>query len=112
MERIAQSILFIRDQKVMLDADLADLYGVDTRTLVQAVRRNMDRFPVDFMFRLTKPEFDDLRSQFVISNRGGRRYPPLLVLDSAIAFTQTRLTKSIIRMPIYALRKTGYIFVV
>ena len=95
----------------MLDADLADLYGVETKVFVQAVKRNMARFPADFMFQLTKPEFDDLRSQFVTSNRGGRRYPPLLVLDSAIAFTQRRLTKSIIRMPIYALRKTGYIFV-
>ena len=58
----------------MLDADLAALYGVDTRTLVQAVRRNVERFPADFMFQLTKPEFEDLRSQTVISSWGGRRY--------------------------------------
>ena len=74
VDRIAQSILFIRNQKVMIDADLADLYGVETKVFVQAVKRNMARFPVDFMFQLTKQEFDDLRSQIVISNRGGRRY--------------------------------------
>lgn len=75
----------------MLDADLADLYGVDTRTLVQAVRRNMARFPADFMFRLTKPEFDDLRSQFVISNRGGRRYPPYAFTEQGVAMLSSVL---------------------
>ena len=79
MERIAQSILFIRDQKVMLDADLAILYGVDTKVFVQAVRKNMDRFPADFMFQLTKQKFDDLRSQFVTSSWDGRRYQLLLL---------------------------------
>ena len=68
MERIARSILMIRTQKVMLDADLAALYGVETRVLVQAVKRNIDRFPADFMLQLTKQEFDDLRSQIVISS--------------------------------------------
>ena len=68
VEHIAQSILFIRDQKVMLDTDLADLYGVKTKVFMQAVNRNMARFPADFMFLLTKQEFDDLRSQFVISS--------------------------------------------
>ena len=76
VERIAQTILFIRDQKVMLDADLAALYGVDTKVFVQAVKRNMDRFPEDFMFQLTKQEYDNLRSQIVTSSWGGRRYPP------------------------------------
>jgi len=64
-ERVERRILLIRGQKVMLDADLAELYGVPTRVLNQAVRRNRTRFPPDFMFRLNKEEFGILRSQFV-----------------------------------------------
>jgi hypothetical protein len=77
-ERIDQLILFIRGEKVIRDSDLAALYQVETRTLVQAVRRNFARFPADFMFQLSKKEFEALRSQIVISNkgRGGRRYLP------------------------------------
>jgi hypothetical protein len=76
VERIENKILFIRDQRVMLDRDLAELYGVETRVLNQAVTRNSNRFPDDFMFQLTKEEQESLRSQSVISNkgRGGRRY--------------------------------------
>ena len=76
VERIERAILLIRGQKVMLDADLAELYGVEPRVLIQAVKRNIDRFPQDFMFQLTKREFSDLRSQIVMSSWGGRRYPP------------------------------------
>lgn len=76
LERITQSILLIRGHRVMLDADLAALYNVETRVLLQAVKRNIERFPDDFMFQLTKQELDHLRSQFVISRWGGRRYPP------------------------------------
>jgi len=77
VERIERAILLIRGHRVMLDADLAAIYGVETRVLVQAVKRNRDRFPGDFMFQLTKEEFDNLRSQFVTSKQwGGRRYPP------------------------------------
>jgi hypothetical protein len=67
VERIERSILLIRGQKVMLDRDLAQLYGVETRALNQAVRRNIDRFPEDFMFRLTREEIMRI-SQFVISS--------------------------------------------
>ena len=70
IERIAASIYVIRDQKVMIDSDLALLYQVETRALVQAVKRNLDRFPVDFMFQLSKAEFEHWRSQIVISNPG------------------------------------------
>ncbi len=74
---IADSILVIRGQKVLFDYYLAELYGVETRALVQAVKRNRDRFPDDFMFQLTKEEEQALRSQIVISKgRGGRRYLP------------------------------------
>lgn len=77
-ERAIQSrILMIRGQKVLLDADLAELYGVETRLLVQAAKRHPGRFPADFMFRITAQEFKSLRSQFVTSRGwGGRRYPP------------------------------------
>lgn len=77
LEHIESRILQLRGQKVMLDADLAELYGVETRTLVQAVKRNLARFPADFMFQLDEIEWTALRSQFVISKgRGGRRYAP------------------------------------
>ena len=77
-EIIERRIYLIRPQKVMLDTDLAEIYQVETRALVQAVNRNPDRFPEDCMFQLTKVEADSLRSQTVISNmgRGGRRYSP------------------------------------
>ena len=91
VERIAQSILLIRNQKVMLDADLAALYGVDTRVLIQAVKRNIDRFPEDFMFQLTKQEFDDLRSQIVTSSWGGRRYPPYAFTEQGVSMLSSVL---------------------
>ena len=65
LERITNKISLIRGMKVMLDRDLAELYGVETKALKQAVRRNIDRFPPDFMFELTKEEFKNLRSQIV-----------------------------------------------
>jgi len=79
MERIEKAILFIRGEKVMLDRELAELYGVETKALNQAVKRNMERFPPDFMFRLTLAEVDELnRSQFVTSSQKHRdpRFPP------------------------------------
>ena len=79
----------------MLDADLAALYGVETRIVVQAVRRNAERFPQDFMFQLTKEEFAALRSQFVISNgRGGRRYPPYAFTEQGVAMLSSILNSS------------------
>ena len=90
--RIEKSILLIRDQKVMLDRDLAELYGVETRVLVQAVKRNLKRFPNDFMFQLTKKEFDNLRSQFVISSSwGGRRTPPYAFTEQGVAMLSSVL---------------------
>ena len=71
IELIASKIYLIRSIKVMLDRDLAELYGVETRSLIQAVKRNIERFPPDFMLRLTKEEFDSLRSQIVISKGKG-----------------------------------------
>jgi hypothetical protein len=78
-KRIERSILLIRGQKVLLDRDLADLYAVETRVLIQAVKRNISRFPADFMFQLSTKELEQWRSQFVISNpaakMGVRRRP-------------------------------------
>ena len=91
VERITQSIIFIRGQKVMLDADLATLYNVETKVLVQAVKRNIDRFPEDFMFQLTQQEFDDLKSQIVTSSWGGRRYPPYAFTEQGIAMLSSVL---------------------
>ena len=77
----------IRRQKIMLDSDLADLYGVELRSLNQAVKRNIGRFPSDFMFQLTDDEWDSLRSQIVISknNRGGRRYAPFAFTEQGVS---------------------------
>ncbi len=92
IERIERAILLIRRQKVMLDADLAELYGVETRVLVQAVKRNMERFPEDFMFQLSHEEFAILRSQSVTSSDwGGRRYPPYAFTEQGVAMLSSVL---------------------
>ena len=92
-EGIQQSIVAIRGQRVMLDSDLAALYGVATRVLVQAVQRNLERFPEDFMFRLTREEFEALRSQIVISKpgRGGRRALPYAFTEQGVAMLSSVL---------------------
>jgi hypothetical protein len=90
-ELIEQKIYLIRGHKVMLDSDLAKLYGVETRILIQAVKRNIDRFPSDFMFQLTNQEVASLRSQFVISKRGGRRYPPYVFTEQGVAMLSSVL---------------------
>lgn len=85
---IKDKIFIIRTHKVMLDFDLAELYGVETRVLKQAVRRNIDRFPDDFMFELTKGEFENWRSQFVMSNQSnkmGLRYAPFAFTEQGVA---------------------------
>ena len=83
LQLIRSKIYEIRGQKVMLDFDLAEMYGTETKVLKQSVKRNIRRFPVDFMFKLTKEEFGTLRSQFVTSNkRGGIRYLPFAFTES------------------------------
>jgi len=81
----------VRNQRVMIDSDLAGLYGVETRVLVQAVKRNLDRFPIDFMFQLTQDEVANLRSQSVISSWGGRRYPPYAFTEQGVAMLSSVL---------------------
>lgn len=94
---IQSRILALRGQRVMLDADLAQLYGVETRALVQAVKRNLVRFPDDFMFQLSLDEFAALRSQTVISNaggRGGRRTAPYAFTEQGVAMLSSVLTST------------------
>ena len=91
VERVAAQIYLIRGQTVMFDADLAALYGVETRTLVQAVKRNAERFPEDFMFRLTDKETENLRSQIVISSWAGRRYNPYAFTEHGVAMLSSVL---------------------
>ncbi len=90
-EVIMNKIYLIRDRKVMLDKDLAVLYGVSTKALKQQVRRNIERFPEDFMFILTKEEFDDLRSQIVTSSWGGTRYMPMAFTEQGVAMLSSVL---------------------
>ncbi len=87
VERIQNFIFLIRGEKVMLDSHLAELYGVETRLLIQAVKRNADRFPDDFTFQLTPQEVTNLRSQIVISSsaHGGRRYQPYVFTEQGVA---------------------------
>ena len=90
--RIENKIFFVRSHNIMLDRDLADLYGVETKVLVQAVKRNIDRFPDDFMFRLTRQELTNLRSQIVTSSQwGGRRYPPYAFTEQGVAMLSSVL---------------------
>jgi hypothetical protein len=93
IERIQRSILLLRGEKVMLDADLAALYGVETGALNRAVRRNLDRFPEDFMFQLTQDEAENLRCQTGISGSdyGGRRYLPYAFTEQGVAMLSSVL---------------------
>ena len=85
VERIEKAIYLIQGEKVILDSDLAILYGVETRSLIQAIKRNIRRFPKNFMFQLTKDEFSSLRSQFVISKgKGGRRSLPYAFTEHGV----------------------------
>lgn len=90
---ITKHIVVMRHHKVLLDADLAELYGVPTKVLVQAVKRNADRFPSDFMFQLDTEEWEILRSQSVTSSlrHGGRRYPPYAFTEQGVAMLSSVL---------------------
>jgi phage regulator Rha-like protein len=90
-EVIINKIYLIRGQKVMIDSDLAELYGVETKVFNQAVKRNIRRFPKDFMFILNKKEFEYLRSQNVTSNWGGRRYMPRVFTEQGVAMLSSIL---------------------
>lgn len=104
-EQIMSKIYLIRDQKVMLDRDLAELYGVETKVLKQQVRRNSERFPSDFMFELSKNEFSILRSHFVTSSWGGVRYLPMVFTEQGVAMLSSVLnSKKAIQVNIQIMR--------
>ena len=90
-EVIINKIFLIRGNKVMFDRDLAELYGVETRRLKEQVRRNISRFPEDFMFYLTKEEFDNLRCQLGTSSWGGTRYKPMVFTEQGVAMLSSVL---------------------
>ncbi len=93
IETVSQRIFLIRGQKVMIDSDLSELYGVSTIRLNEQVRRNIDRFPDDFMFQISKEEYESLRSQIAISNsvRGGRRYLPYAFTEHGVSMLSSVL---------------------
>ena len=88
---ISSKIYLIRNQKVMLDKDLSELYAVETKQLKRQVRRNLERFPEDFMFELSQQEFDNLRSQFGTSSWGGSRYMPMAFTEQGVAMLSSVL---------------------
>lgn len=106
VERIEKRILFLRGHKVMLSSDLAELYRVEPRVLIQAVKRNMDRFPKDFMFQLNQTEFSNLKSQIVISRWGGlRRATPYAFTEQGVAMLSSILrSKRAVRVNIEIMR--------
>ena len=95
IEDIPKQIITMRGEKVMLDKTLADLYGIETKQLKRAVRRNIYRFPPDFMFELTKEEYDGLRSQFGTLKRGGHsKYLPMAFTEQGVAMLSSVLNRA------------------
>jgi len=114
LQTIQNKIYEIRGQKVMLDFDIAELYDVETRVLKQAVRRNIDRFPQDFMFEITREEYNSLRSQFVTLNKVGRgqhsKYNPFAFTQEGIAMLSSVLrSKKAIEVNIAIMR--AFVFI-
>lgn len=105
LETITHHIMVLRGQKILLDSDLAALYGVDTRRLNEQVKRNRDRFPKDFIFELTREEFANLKSQFATSSWGGRRKLPLAFTEHGAIMTATVLSSTrAVEMSVYVVR--------
>jgi hypothetical protein len=94
-EIVINKIYLIRGMKVMLDRDLAEMYEVETKVLKQSIKRNLDRFPEDFMFELTDEEFENLKSQIATSSWGGTRYNPMVFTEQGVA-----MLSSILKSPI------------
>ena len=105
IEVIERKILFIRGKKVMLDADLAELYGVETKALKRSVKRNIERFPEDFFIQITSEEFESLRYHFGTSKRGGVRYLPYAFTENGVAMLSSILnSKRAIQVNIQIMR--------
>jgi ORF6N domain len=104
-QALAGRIVVIRGQRVLLDSDLAELYEVETKRFNEQVRRNLNRFPPDFMFSLTQAEFESLRSQIATSNRGGRRYLPMAFTEhGAIMAASVLNSDRAVQMSVYVVR--------
>lgn len=104
-QKILNHIYVIRGQKVMLDRDLAQMYGVETKVFNQSVKRNRERFPKDFMFSLSEKEWENLRSQFVTSSWGGARYRPNVFTEQGVAMLSSILnSKTAIEVNIRIIR--------
>jgi hypothetical protein len=104
-QKILSKIYAIRGEKMMLDQDLAEMYGVETKQLKRQVKRNMDRFPKDFMFELTEKEFENLRSQIDTSRWGGTRYMPMAFTEQGVAMLSSVLnSKTAIEVNIRIIR--------
>jgi len=104
-QKILNKIYAIRGEKVMLDGDLSAMYGVETKQLKRQVKRNIDRFPKDFMFELTKKEFENLRSQIGTSSWGGTRYIPMAFTEQGVAMLSSILnSKTAIEVNIRIIR--------
>lgn len=104
-QKILNRIYVIRGEKVMIDSDLAEMYGVETKQLKRQVKRNSDRFPKDFMFELTKKEFEILRSQIGTSSWGGTRYMPIAFTEQGVAMLSSILnSKTAIEVNIRIIR--------
>lgn len=93
-QTVESKILLIRERRVMLDKDLALLYGVETKALNRAVKRNLERFPDDFMFQLTRVEFENLRFHFGTSSWGGQRYMPFAFTENGVAMLSSVLNST------------------
>jgi hypothetical protein len=106
VERIEGAILELRGERVMLDCDLAVVYGVRTKALIQAVKRNLDRFPASFMFQLTLDEFSNLRSQFVTSRGwGGRRHLPYAFTEhGAVMLASVLKSKRAVEVSVFVVK--------
>ena len=107
---IQSKILQLRDQKVILDADLAALYGVETKALNRAVNRNIKRFPADFVFRISPDEFENLKRQIGTSSWGGRRYLPYAFSEHGAIMAATVLnSKRAVEMSVFVVRAFVYL---
>lgn len=105
LQLVQNKIYEIRGQRVMLDFDLAEMYETETKRLKEAVRRNIDRFPDDFMFQISKDEYQNLRTQFATSNRGGTRYMPFAFTEQGVAMLSSVLnSKKAIQVNIAVIR--------
>lgn len=105
LQLIQNKIHEIRGQRIMLDFDLAEMYETETKRLKEAVRRNIDRFPDDFMFKLSKEEYENLRTQFATSNHGGTRYMPFVFTEQGVAMLSSVLnSKKAVQVNIAVIR--------